>query len=314
MADERGVGNVFNVPRGPGPAAPRSTSAICGPRSSRRRPTGRRTWCWSPPASTPCAAIRSGGFTLEPEHYADLTRRLRERLPRRADRRPARGRLHAGPASPTAPLAHVGALQLSVPRHSVPRTLVSSAAPHGSRDARAPDRSIRSSSPAAGRAITARSGSGSRTGTATRAGVRRRRPSSTARPPRRCWPRSTSTAPHLPDDPFDLEEAERRWEELPPPQSRRARGALLGAARSRGQAARRAALPALGTGPGEGAALHLHHRARHSRRRCGRRCGRPSSTRSSRSSWGPTGTSRSSGPSATPPTRRSGWTPTAAGP
>ena len=98
MADERGVGNVFNVPRGPRLPARALRRATCGTRSSRRRRTGRRTWCWSPPGSTPCPAIRSAGFTLEPEHYADLTRRLRERLPRRADRRPARGRLRARPA------------------------------------------------------------------------------------------------------------------------------------------------------------------------------------------------------------------------
>ena len=66
MADERGVGNVFNVPRGPGAAARALRRTICGPRSSPRRPAGRPTWCWSPPASTPCAAIRSAGSPSSP--------------------------------------------------------------------------------------------------------------------------------------------------------------------------------------------------------------------------------------------------------
>ena len=315
MADERGVGNVFNVPRGPAPAGHALCRAICGPRSSQRRPTGtpdlvldlrrlrrharRSAWAASPssPSTTPispagCAigcrvqpivGLLEGGYT--PSRLADGA------------------------------LAHVGALQLSDLRHSVRglRELNSSAWKPRCLE-------LRTKHPF----IIARGGQSDyrtvwvqahATGTATRDGVRRRRPSSTARPPRRCSPRSTPTAAQLPDG------------SLRPRGGRAALGGLLLHRNPAARAALSSALhdlvgkrlgvpllPALGTGPGEGAALHLHHRDRHSRRRCGRRCGRPSSTRSSRSSWGPTGTWRSSGRSARRPTGRSGWTPTAAGP
>ena len=45
---------------------PRATSTISGPRSWRRRRTGRPTWCWCPPASTPCSAIRSAASPSSP--------------------------------------------------------------------------------------------------------------------------------------------------------------------------------------------------------------------------------------------------------
>lgn len=81
MADERGVGNVFNVPRGPG-KPPRLYvddlwAAIVAATNG-----------WTPNLLLISAGFDAmlgdplGGFTLEPEHYADLTRRLRERLPR----------------------------------------------------------------------------------------------------------------------------------------------------------------------------------------------------------------------------------------
>ena len=80
MADERGVGNVFNVPRGPGAPPARYVddlwAAIVAATSG-----------WRPDlvlVSAGFDAMRGdplGGFTLEPEHYADLTRRLRERHP-----------------------------------------------------------------------------------------------------------------------------------------------------------------------------------------------------------------------------------------
>jgi acetoin utilization deacetylase AcuC-like enzyme len=80
-AGERGVGNVFNVPRGPGQPPELYVgdlwAAIVAATSG-----------WTPALvliSAGFDAMRGdplGGFTLEPQHYADLTRRLREHLPR----------------------------------------------------------------------------------------------------------------------------------------------------------------------------------------------------------------------------------------
>lgn len=108
MADERGVGNVFNVPRGPGKPAELYVgdlwSAIIA-----------ATADWMPDmilVSAGFDAMRGdplGGFTLEPEHYADLTRRLRERLPRA----PIVGLLEGGYVPSRladGALAHIGAL------------------------------------------------------------------------------------------------------------------------------------------------------------------------------------------------------------
>jgi acetoin utilization deacetylase AcuC-like enzyme len=79
-AEERGVGNIFNVPRGPGkpPALYVGDlwSAIVA-----------ATTEWSPAIVLVSAGFDAmagdplGGFTLEPEHYTDLTTRLRNRLP-----------------------------------------------------------------------------------------------------------------------------------------------------------------------------------------------------------------------------------------
>jgi acetoin utilization deacetylase AcuC-like enzyme len=79
-AEERGVGNIFNVPRGPGkpPALYVGDlwSAIVA-----------ATTDWSPALVLVSAGFDAmagdplGGFTLEPEHYTDLTTRLRDRLP-----------------------------------------------------------------------------------------------------------------------------------------------------------------------------------------------------------------------------------------
>jgi acetoin utilization deacetylase AcuC-like enzyme len=108
MADERGVGNVFNVPRGPGKPAGLYVedlwSAIVA-----------ATTAWTPDLVLVSAGFDAmlgdplGGFTLEPEHYADLTRRLRERL---ADV-PVVGLLEGGYVPSRLAdgvLAHVGAL------------------------------------------------------------------------------------------------------------------------------------------------------------------------------------------------------------
>ena len=80
MADERGVGNVFNVPRGPGAPPQRYVDDLWAAIMA-------ATSGWSPAMvliSAGFDAMRGdplGGFTLEPEQYADLTRRLREHLP-----------------------------------------------------------------------------------------------------------------------------------------------------------------------------------------------------------------------------------------
>jgi acetoin utilization deacetylase AcuC-like enzyme len=79
-ADERGVGNIFNVPRGPGKPPDLYVgdlwSAIVA-----------ATTGWTPHLVLVSAGFDAmagdplGGFTLEPGHYADLTHRLRDRLP-----------------------------------------------------------------------------------------------------------------------------------------------------------------------------------------------------------------------------------------
>jgi len=82
MADERGVGNVFNVPRGPGAPAERYVEDLWAAIEA-------ATSGWQPDlvlVSAGFDAMRGdplGGFTLEPVHYAELTRRLCERLPDR---------------------------------------------------------------------------------------------------------------------------------------------------------------------------------------------------------------------------------------
>jgi acetoin utilization deacetylase AcuC-like enzyme len=80
MAEERGVGNVFNVPRGPGRPASLYVddlwSAIVA-----------ATEGWEPDIVLVSAGFDAmagdplGGFTLEPAHYRDLTVRLRDSLP-----------------------------------------------------------------------------------------------------------------------------------------------------------------------------------------------------------------------------------------
>ena len=80
MAEERGVGNVFNVPRGPGAPPARYVDDLWAAIVA-------ATAGWPPDLVLVSAGFDAmlgdplGGFTLEPEHYADLTRRLRERLP-----------------------------------------------------------------------------------------------------------------------------------------------------------------------------------------------------------------------------------------
>jgi acetoin utilization deacetylase AcuC-like enzyme len=81
MAEERGVGNVFNIPRGPGAPPSRYVEDLWAALVA-------ATEGWTPDVVLISAGYDAmagdplGGFTLEPVHYAQLTTRLRERLPR----------------------------------------------------------------------------------------------------------------------------------------------------------------------------------------------------------------------------------------
>jgi acetoin utilization deacetylase AcuC-like enzyme len=109
MADERGAGNVFNVPRGPHLPATLYVGDLWAAVVA-------ATTDWQPDLLLISAGFDAmagdplGGFTLEPEHYADLTHRLRERLPGT----PMVGLLEGG-YTPSrvadGALAHIGALQ-----------------------------------------------------------------------------------------------------------------------------------------------------------------------------------------------------------
>jgi acetoin utilization deacetylase AcuC-like enzyme len=80
MADERGVGNVFNVPRAAGQPPALYVADLWAAIVA-------ATDGWRPDlvlVSAGFDAMRGdplGGFTLEPPDFAELTRRLRERLP-----------------------------------------------------------------------------------------------------------------------------------------------------------------------------------------------------------------------------------------
>jgi acetoin utilization deacetylase AcuC-like enzyme len=79
-ADERGVGNVFNVPLPPGLAPQRYVTAL-------EDAVVAATTDWTPDLLLISAGFDAlagdplAGFTLEPEHFAGLTRFLRDRLP-----------------------------------------------------------------------------------------------------------------------------------------------------------------------------------------------------------------------------------------
>ena len=78
-ADERGVGNVFNVPRPAGLPPERYVDDLW-------EAVEAAVGGWTPDIVLVSAGFDAmagdplGGFTLEPEHFADLTRRLRDRL------------------------------------------------------------------------------------------------------------------------------------------------------------------------------------------------------------------------------------------
>lgn len=82
-ADERGVGNIWNIPMRAGRSPAQYVEALWGTVEAASPD-------WTPDVlliSAGFDAMRGdplGGFTLEPEHYADLTRRLRERFPEAA--------------------------------------------------------------------------------------------------------------------------------------------------------------------------------------------------------------------------------------
>lgn len=79
-ASERGVGNIFNVPRGPGKPPELYVGDLWAAIVT-------ATTDWTPDLILISAGFDAmagdplGGFTLEPAHYTDWTRRIRERLP-----------------------------------------------------------------------------------------------------------------------------------------------------------------------------------------------------------------------------------------
>ena len=79
-AEERGVGNIFNVPRGPGKPATLYVGDLWAAIVA-------ATMNWAPDVVFISAGFDAmkgdplGGFTLEPEHYTDWTMRLRNHLP-----------------------------------------------------------------------------------------------------------------------------------------------------------------------------------------------------------------------------------------
>ncbi len=79
LEHERGVGNVFNVPRGPGRIPAFYLEALW-------QALVAATTSWRPDLVLISAGFDAmlgdplGGFTLEPEHYGEWTRRLREHL------------------------------------------------------------------------------------------------------------------------------------------------------------------------------------------------------------------------------------------
>jgi acetoin utilization deacetylase AcuC-like enzyme len=79
-ADERGVGNIFNVPRPPGLAPEQYVGDFWDAVETATR-------SWNPDILLISAGFDAmagdplGGFTLEPAHFAELTTRFREHLP-----------------------------------------------------------------------------------------------------------------------------------------------------------------------------------------------------------------------------------------
>jgi acetoin utilization deacetylase AcuC-like enzyme len=79
-ASERGVGNIFNVPRGPGQKPDLYVDDLWAAIMA-------ATTRWTPDVVLLSAGFDAmsgdplGGFTLEPIHYTELTQRIREHLP-----------------------------------------------------------------------------------------------------------------------------------------------------------------------------------------------------------------------------------------
>lgn len=79
-ADERGVGNIFNIPMAPALPPARYVEGLWDA-------VGAATTSWRPDLLVISAGFDAmagdplAGFTLEPEHYAEWTRRLRARWP-----------------------------------------------------------------------------------------------------------------------------------------------------------------------------------------------------------------------------------------
>ena len=126
----------------------------------------------------------------------------------------------------------------------------------------------------------------------SKGGARRLPRPTTARPPGPSCRALDTLAEHLPDDPFDLEGAERRFEQVVP-KNAAARAALSGALHD--LVGKRLGQPLWrlwGLDPGKAPHVVLHDRDRHAGEDAGQKVPRPPTTRSSRSSWAPTTTRR----------------------
>ena len=235
MAEERGVGNVFNVPRGPGAPASLYVEDLWAAIVA-------ATDGWIPHIVLLSAGYDAmygdplGGFTLEPSDYAGITIRLRERLPACAYRGAARGRIHPGTGggggrSDRRRARMTGSLQQRYTPTLRPHSGVLMS--HALR-MEAEVLNLRTRHPF----IIARGGQSDYRTVWVRLVDQDGVEGWGEAAPARIYGETTETvlaalqayAEHLPDDPFQLEAIERQWEKLLAPESVRAVRPLRGPA------------------------------------------------------------------------------------
>ena len=268
MADERGVGNVFNVPRGTGRAAGALRRRSLGRDRRRDHRAGRPTWCSSPPASTPCWAIRSAASRSSPSTTPISPGGCGSGCrPRRSS-----GCSRAATSPPDSP---TGCWRTSSPSPSLhPRVTLRSAPPRTpwptTLHMEAEYLELRTRHPF----IIARGGQSDYRTVWVRLHDADGHEGWGEAAPSKFYGETAETVlaalnVYVARDARRIRSISRRpsaaGSSLLRGNAVGAGGALLRAARSRRQAARRAALPALGTRSVEGAAVHLHHRPRHPR-------------------------------------------------